>query len=124
MLKAVINPVHLELDASQEEGHSPRDDSRSTGCICRICTAKVSAKTALSGVTCRVPLPEEAPEPDEAPQDPSLPQGLQSQVWTIHRLHAYTTSCCISIPPFCITMAYFICDRCTSMQLSIETELL
>ncbi|CAL5220409.1 g2420 [Coccomyxa viridis] len=79
VLKAVIGPVRLQQDASQQDGQPPADASQTTGCVCPTCTTTAATSEALSGVRCRVPLLEQASKPDEGREDLSLPEGLQQQ---------------------------------------------
>ncbi len=80
VLKAVIDPVRLQQDASQRDGQRPAETSQATGCVCQTCTSTAASREALSAVRCRVPLPQQAPKPNEACEDLSLPEGLQQQV--------------------------------------------
>ena len=80
VLKAVIDPVRLQQDASQQDGQPLLDASQTTGCFCPTCTTTAATSKALSGVRCRVPLLEQASKPDEGREDLSLPEGLQQQV--------------------------------------------
>jgi len=79
VIKAVIDPIHLSLGAANHE--MPASDSpRKTGCNCRTCTSAAAFGQALSGVTCRVPLPEQAASPAGSSEYESLHEGLHSQV--------------------------------------------
>lgn len=75
VLKAVIDPVHLRLVASQRDRVPPAGAPRSARCCCQACSTAAGSGDALSGVTCRVPLPAGPPNPDASAEDQSLPEN-------------------------------------------------
>lgn len=81
VIKAVIDPVHLGLGASALSHEMPASGRpKKAGCNCQTCASAAAFGEALSGVTCRVPLPKQAASPAGSSECESLPEDLQSQV--------------------------------------------